>query len=724
MHQRSHILAPYLILCALWPITSPSQETPVCPYDKLAALETTRTLLQEAASHATEPIAAKIRSLEIKEGSPEQIEESKERIGEAVKRLESFRTSDFNGEALRTGLTNAKEKILDSILRYDHPDFEKRLRASIHSYDAFFYLNSPYFSQTPKSRSFYADLFNDPDLEPAARIVGEVFRTADSDFERNSLATALVEVRDLLKDKPSLVANEMLTRLGERFLFEVDHAGMTDGSRNKIDFTGKPLAAFVRQHAPGERSHFVDRLRTEWSDLEETQLRSATEPYIIDSLLLHDHPDVRTLLRRFVTSGHFDALHEKDRGALFYHLSQAQLKAALSSNPQFKRLWHNTLEALLTGEVKVSVENLGPLVRGDWGDSMIRLNRGFVVHADEISAGPSVKASVLNTIAHEVNHAKDGFLMRSSTVYYFEKEMNAWTVGFFAEHERLPDKREAALHAVYMLTTDNYPTIAAAWKTDPNSFSRHLADLGLKGATTDFVLAFKVLTVETHMPAPQWGWEGYLENRPTPPETIQIASHFKTLARHAQGRLAKTLNAAVPPFASGTQAVAALNHLRFQVVIGLLDQTAEDAKRNSPYGRALRALRTKVLSEAPMYYSGSESKTFAYALAHFKAIQFFQAPRFPRSRSRTRSFYLTRLSSDAFSQSRFALGTLATLRLTPPQEQKLINALEALAPHLDGLPDSDANKAISNFASVFLKYVENGDETPVEAFIEKLRSNH
>jgi ribosomal protein S15P/S13E len=713
VHPIFNILAGYILLCVLVPTAGLSQKAPDCPFDKLATIESARALLQKAASYAPEPVAAKIRSLEIKHELPEQMQKSKKRIGEAVDRLENSRVSDGSSEEIRAGLTNAKGKILNALALYAQPWLEIRLRNSIQLYDAFFYLDSFYFSQRPKTRAFYAELLNRPELEPAARIVGELYQMADSDFERQRLATALEAVSDLFRDKPDLIANEMLTRLGKRFLFLISHSGTTNGTRNNVNFAGKSLSVFLGQNLPGSRARFIDRLREELGDLSETHQLSATEPYIIDSLMWNDHPEVRMLLRRFVSSGHFDKLHEKDRGALFYHLSEAQLRAARSSNPQFKRLWHNTLEAILTGEVKVSVENLGTSKGGSCMDSNIRLNRGFMVNSDEIGTGRSLNESMLHTIAHEVYHARNGFSLRSSSVYYFEEEMDAWQVGFFAANERLPNKREAALRAVFLLTTEAYPDIASAWKRDPGSFARHLEQLGL-----DAVSDADALKVNTKEAAPQWGWEGYLENLPTPSENIQMEKHLKALALHAKGELRKELNLAVVPlFPSRMRIEAAYHHFRFRNVRGLIEQTTEAAKGRTPQARALRALRKEVLWQAIKYYVPAH--TFIDAPPHFKAIQFFQPPHFSTHNQHVANTYLTLLTDGACSESRFALGELLLIPLDSFQKFLLVEQQQKIAPHLERIPKEDANRLILNHIESFRRRINSGTEFDLDALIQR-----
>jgi hypothetical protein len=458
----------------------------------------------------------------------------------------------------------------------------------------------------------------------------------------------------------------------------------------------------------------TEAFKAEFPTLSEMEKGIATEPYALKILSLHNHPGVRKLLAGLVKTESYQNLTEGDRASLFYYLSLARYKASHSKDARFVRLWQNTLDAFTSAEVTVLIKYMDGPVHGDCHDREICLNRLHLIQPDEIGS-PTSDTEALESIAHEVSHAKDRFLLASPSVFLFEAEMNAWAVGFYASRERLPNQREAAIQAVFLLTSNAYPDIVKAWKSEPDRFQRYLNELGLKTVSEK-----AAERVSKHQPAPLWGWEGFLENAPTPPARDQMKLHLVALSHFAEGEVQQKLFSLEPPEVRSKSA-GPRDGLHLRTALDLVGLTTDVSKLKTPLGRVYRIFRNSALSYASRYYLPAASLFLERAPHCFRAIHFFQPPQFPHHQSNISNAYLDRIANiDSFSSSLDLLGHILLSAPSKIRRKRLAEGLVLLAPYFEAKEtEKEADRLLVDFLKYFQWKFDPNRRLDIQDFLDR-----
>lgn len=222
------------------------------------------------------------------------------------------------------------------------------------------------------------------------------------------------------------------------------------------------------------------------------------------------------MLKQLLKQEWFTRQNDSDRSILFHHLAKALNVAASSPDPMHRELLRNTVDAIVSGRVPAY---LGELASSTGGTSnthtrVITLNRQHALGptGDQLSRGDRV----LEILGHEVSHSVSN--LRLGGAPYFEEEMRAKMVGLYMATGEWPTRRQAAEHAIFLLTGNGYPEIAQAWQAAPQAFARHLNQLGLANLSLvqgEAQMKWLLQNVPNG-PAPEWGWEGFRMNRPAP----------------------------------------------------------------------------------------------------------------------------------------------------------------------------------------------------------------
>lgn len=227
-----------------------------------------------------------------------------------------------------------------------------------------------------------------------------------------------------------------------------------------------------------------------------------------DTVYRFDSPEVRALFFSLLEKNLFSKERPDQFSFLFFTLAKALNEASLTTDPRRAELLRNTVNYVVSGKAQVEFGNTDENVLGHASGKNVTFSWNLN------------RADAIEVLAHEISHVA-GKAKVEESVGYFEEEMRAWMVGYYASTGTVPSKAAAMLRAHQLLTATEgaYAYIARAWRAKPETFQRHLEDLGLgklrPGLSYDYIHDL----AEAHTlnePAPLWGWDGFLVNKPAP----------------------------------------------------------------------------------------------------------------------------------------------------------------------------------------------------------------
>lgn len=409
----------------------------------------------------------------------------------------------------RTALTAARAAVFTAVARLGTPDFAAELTRAGELLDGYSALGDPYVAgaMAPEHRAQLYGWFVRPGLHPALRALGRGKKCITHFHQSEMFAQALAHLGSALTRLPEGSAAALVQRLGSA----------VEASLGAATFGAALQLGDLRKEARGLlRADVATALGARFA-----LLRPDVQEAVVDTVSACPSAKALPTLKRLLAAPWFGAATAETQRVLAFCLGYAANVAERSTVEQQRRLLTNTVEQVLSGAIPAEARDLGPRIYGQAMPSEISLNSTVYRLEADLQPSAALRHLALHTLAHEVSHVLSGQRVERS-VAYFEEEYRAFSVGFLGEFGRLPNQREGAEHAAYLLTaTDGaYAYIAEGLRASPGSYVEHLAALGLdayaaaKGTAADLKRA--AAERPSDVPAPQWGWPGFEENLPRP----------------------------------------------------------------------------------------------------------------------------------------------------------------------------------------------------------------